>query len=233
VAENNVHGIKGEFRRLTTSEVGLMIRLARKQQGLKRAALAADVHISEKTLERAESGRGVSEESSRRIARALGFQEDAFVAELYIPTEDEVEQMQKNQEEEIKATYQPLPVVEIKGVRDVMPLFQCELFFIDGQNVAEKDQEIIASLQDSLRDWIDVYSDVTELERVRGAQSFIDEIHAFEALGYVVKSGADKRSWRGMTVSVAVLTAFKKPKNGTSTNIPAEVWLPKNISFEF
>ena len=164
MAENNVHGIKGEFRRLTASEVGLMIRLARKQQGLKRAALAADVHISEKTLERAESGLGVSEESSRRIARALGFQEDAFVAELYIPTEGEVEQMQRNQEEEIKATYRPLPVAEIKGVRDVMPLFQSELFFIDGQHVAEKDQEAIAGLQDSLRDWIDIYSDVTELE---------------------------------------------------------------------
>jgi len=58
-----------------------MIRSFRQEQGIKRAALAADANMSEKTLERAEGGQGISEDSCRRIARALGLQEDVFVGE--------------------------------------------------------------------------------------------------------------------------------------------------------
>jgi transcriptional regulator with XRE-family HTH domain len=72
MAESNVDGIRGEYRRLTSTEVGVMIRAFREGQGIKRAVLAADANMSEKTLERAEGGQGISEDSCRRIARALG-----------------------------------------------------------------------------------------------------------------------------------------------------------------
>jgi len=40
--------------------------------------------MSAKTIERAESGQGTSEASSRSIARALGLREDVFVAAPYV-----------------------------------------------------------------------------------------------------------------------------------------------------
>lgn len=56
--------MRGEHRRLTSTEVGLVIRMFREGHGIKRAVLAADAHISDKTLERAEAGHAISEENS-------------------------------------------------------------------------------------------------------------------------------------------------------------------------
>lgn len=232
MAENNVHGIKGEYRRLTAAEVGLMIRLARKQKGIKRAVLAAEAHMSEKTLERAESGRGISEESSRRIAQALGFQEDTFVAELYVPEPGEFERMQKKQLEELRATHVPQAVAEINGTRDLLRLFRCELFFTDDTHVAEEDLETFAGLKDSLWEGNAIHEELSELERLRVAQSFLDEIHSFQALGYIVKAGIGTRHWEGGEVSVAIMTAFvRNPQN--EVGVPSEVWLPKKMSVGF
>jgi hypothetical protein len=46
MAESNVDGIRGEYRRLTSAEVGVMIRAFREGQGIKRAVLAADANMS-------------------------------------------------------------------------------------------------------------------------------------------------------------------------------------------
>lgn len=231
MTDGNVQGIKGEYRRLTSAEVGVMIRMLRQSQGIKRAVLAADAHMSEKTLERAESGQGISEEYSCRIARALGLQESTFVAEQYIPAPDEAEQMLKKQDEKLRATHQPQTVAEINGIRDVLPLFRCALFFADDQNVMEADLEAFAGLQTDLWEWNAISGEISEVERVRGAQSFLDQIRSFESLGYVVKLGIGTRQWHGGEVSVAIMTAFRRPKGTTGT--PTEVWLPKKMSVGF
>ena len=46
----NAGGNRGEYRRLTSAEVGGMIRAFREARGIKRTVLAADANISEKTL---------------------------------------------------------------------------------------------------------------------------------------------------------------------------------------
>lgn len=232
MADSNVQGIKGEYRRLTTAEVGLMIRMFREGQSIKRAALAADANMSEKTLERAESGQGISEEYSRRIARALGLRADAFVAELYVPAPGEAEQMFKRQDEELRATHRPQAVAELSGIRDVLPLIRSHVLFADDQNVAESDLEDFASLKQSWWDWNAISGDISEPEFIRGAQSFLDEIRSFEAHGYVVKSGTGTRYHRdGGALAVAILVAFIKPKGAAGT--PNEVWLPKRMSMGF
>src|SRR5258705_173960 len=105
VEQFQLQGIRGEFRRFTSAEVGGVIRMFRQLQGLKRAVLAADANVSEKTIERAEAGEGISEVSCRRIARALGMKENAFTDALYIPTLEEVERIQKQNEEKIRQTH--------------------------------------------------------------------------------------------------------------------------------
>lgn len=232
MTDGNVQGIKGEYRRLTAAEVGLMIRMLREGQGIKRAALAADANMSEKTLERAESGQGISEEYSRRIARALGLRDDAFVAELYVPAPGEAEQMFRRQDEELRATHHPQAVAELKGIRDALALIRSHLFFADDQHVAESDLEDFASLKQSWWDLNAVSGDISEPELIRGAQSFLDEIRSFEARGYVVKSGTSTRYHADRSVvPVAILVAFRKPKS--TAGIPNEVWLPKKLSVGF
>ncbi len=105
-------------------EIGVMIRAFREGQGVKRAVLAAEANMSEKTLERAEGGQGISEDSCRRIARALGLQEDVFVGERYIPAPEEAMRMLEQKDKERRATHSPSAVAELTGVRDVLPLFR-------------------------------------------------------------------------------------------------------------
>jgi transcriptional regulator with XRE-family HTH domain len=228
----NVNGIRGEYRRLTSAEVGLMIRMIREAQGIKRAALAADANMSEKTLERAESGRGISEESCCRIARALGIREDTFVNELYVPGgPEEAERMLKERDDQLRATHQQHPVLELKGARDVLPLFRAHFFYADDQNVAEGDMVAFAGLKDSWWEWNMIASDISESELVQGAQGFLAEVRSFESLGYVVKAGTSERHYNGTAVPVAVLVAFKKPRGTTGT--ADAVWLPKQMRAGF
>jgi ribosome-binding protein aMBF1 (putative translation factor) len=60
----SVEGIRGEYRRLTSPEVGMMIRMSRQLRGIKRAVLAVEARVSEKTVERAEAGEGISADSA-------------------------------------------------------------------------------------------------------------------------------------------------------------------------
>jgi transcriptional regulator with XRE-family HTH domain len=232
MAESNVDGIRGEYRRLTSAEVGVMIRAFREGQGIKRAVLAADANMSEKTLERAEGGQGISEDSCRRIARALGLREDVFVGEQYIPAPDEAMRMLEQKDEERRATYSPAAVAELEGVRDVLPLFRALGLLADDQNVADQDLEAFADLKQSWWEWNSIASDLAQPELVKGAQSFMAEVRGFQARGYVLKSCVAQRFHKdGTAVALAVLVAFKKPKGSAGT--PDEVWLPKRIPMGF
>ena len=230
--ETTVDGLRGEYRRLTSMEIGVMIRAFREGQSIKRAVLAAEANMSEKTLERAEGGQGISEDSCRRIARALGLQEDVFVGERYIPAPEEAMRMLEQKDKERRATHSPSAVAELKGVRDVLPLFRACGFVADDQNVGDQDMEAFAGLKESWWEWNAIASDIGQPELVRGAQSFLAEIRSFEARGYVLKSCIAQRFHEdGMPVALAVLVAFRKPIGSTGT--PDEVWLPKKFSMGF
>jgi transcriptional regulator with XRE-family HTH domain len=230
--ESTVDGVRGEYRRLTSAEVGAMIRSFRQGQGIKRAALAADANMSEKTLERAEGGQGISEDSCRRIARALGLQEDVFVGEKYIPASEEAMRMLEQKDKERRATHSPSAVAEFEGLRDVLPLFRAYGLLADDQSVADQDMEAFANLKESWWEWNAIAPDIGQPELVKGAQSFLADIRGFEARGYVLKSCIAQRFHKdGMPVALAVLVAFRKSKGSAGT--PDEVWLPKKYSLGF
>ncbi|MFZ1907323.1 MAG: helix-turn-helix transcriptional regulator [Steroidobacteraceae bacterium] len=232
MTNSNVNGIRSEYRRLTSAETGVIIRMLREGHRIKRAALAADANISEKTLERAEAGQAIGEESCRRIARVLGLREDLFVIKQYIRAPEEAEQMLKQRCEELRSTHRPHSVSELKCIRDVLPLLRAHAFLADDQNVGEEHMAAFAELKQSWWDWNAISSDITEPELVNAAQSLLAEIRSFEARGYVLKSGVSERFHEDGTANpVALLVAFRKPKGLSST--PDEVWLPKKMHVGF
>jgi transcriptional regulator with XRE-family HTH domain len=85
----NVTGIRGEFRELTPKEIGDFVWSMRKLRETKRLVLAQEAGISEKSLERLESGVRVSDEVYRKVALAVGQKEDAFLGPRYISTQEE------------------------------------------------------------------------------------------------------------------------------------------------
>lgn len=228
----NVQGLRGEYRTLTAWEVGGLLRLMRASRGIKRAALAAEANVSEKTIERAEAGEGISQGSLQRIARALGIQENTFTEELFIPTPEEAERIQMQREEDVRKTHRPIPVHRVEGARDILPLFSCYGSFADSQLVSEEHLKEFASLRQALIDYGDIWSDISETERVESAAEMVKAIREFESRGYIVKCGvtSDYRI-RGESWPCSVIVAFKKPKGTVAT--PDEVWLPKEARIGF
>ena len=226
----SIEGLHGSYRRFTSAEVGLTIRLLRRMRGLKRTVLAAEAHVSEKTLERAEAGEGISEDSSRRIARALGMKETAFTEELFIPTLEEAARIQQKKDEDLRKTHRSVPVEPVRGPRDVLPLFENYGLFADDMNVADGHLKDFADLKQSLVDYGDISGDLTAPQRVEAAEDVVKDIREFEMLGYVIKVGT-ARDYRvhGEEWPCSVMAAFRKPTGMLVT--PDEVWLPKKARF--
>jgi hypothetical protein len=126
--------------------------------------------MSEKTLERAEGGHGISEDLCRRIARVLGLREDTFVGEQYIPAPDEAMRILEQKDEERRATHIPSAVAELNGVLDVLPLFRAFGLLADDQSVADQDMEAFADLKQSWWDWNSIVSDLAQPELVKDAR---------------------------------------------------------------
>jgi transcriptional regulator with XRE-family HTH domain len=236
---DNVQGLNGEYRRFTAGEVGALIRMYREQQGIKQAFLAADADVSLKTVERAESGEGISEESCRRIAKTLAMQPDSFTRELFIPSAEEVVRYLEREEAERKRTHSALTVKGLRSVRDVLSLFGNCAYLADDRCVEEQHLHAFAALKENFTDWADIGGDIPETERASAAEQLLTDIRAFEALGYVVKGGVVSKYLTGGPDGSAqskfpftFMVAFKKPKGSRDTT-PAEVWLPKKMPMSF
>lgn len=235
---DSVCGIQGEYRRFTPREVGLFIRDCREQMGLKRLAVAAEAGLTEKTLERAEAGKGVSEDSCRRIAIALGLKPDTFTGKMFVPnpvTQEEFEQNERRLKEEWERTHDAIAVLCLHEVRDVLPFFGTCGLVADNDCISDQHLEAFASLKQNFVDWSDVSGEVSEAARIAGARNVLEGVREFEALGYVVKGtvveryvigGRDPK--RPSKWPMSFIVAFKKPK-GTRDTTPAEVWLPKRL----
>ena len=232
-----VEGIRGQFRRFTPSEVGVIVRIWRETRGMKRAVLAHEAHVSDKTVERIEAGKAVAEGTFRRLARALGLKEELFVQPVYIPAPEEAVQMAKRQaeesrlqEEEFKKEHSSVPVKRIHDARDVMKLFGKCAFLCDDSQVAESDLELVAEFKDALTDWGDIADEISAAERLRAARSLFDQLPQIERLGYIAKGGVTNkyRLKDGSAWELAVITFFKQPR-GTKATTPDEVWLPKKM----
>jgi len=206
---DNIESLRGEYRRFTSAEVGGVIRMFRESQGIKRAVLATEANVSEKTIERAEGGEGISEDSCRRIARALGMKENAFTDELYIPSPEEAVRIQKQSAEDFQRTHRAVSVAPLNAPRDILPLFRCYALIPDEQCVADEHLHDFATLKQALVDYGDISGDLSATEQLEAAEEFVKLVREFEAFGYVVKCeiAADYRT-HGDSWPCSVLVAF-------------------------
>jgi transcriptional regulator with XRE-family HTH domain len=220
----NVYGIEGEFRQFTPSEVGLVIKVCRKSMGLKREVLAAFARVTDKTIQRAESGERVCEKSSQRIATALGLAQDTFTMHRFIPhlASPEVSQRHERQLNEAWAqTHLAVTVRELRDVRDVLPLLTTDAFWVDATNVADAHRQRFAALQQM----------VTEAND-QAAEVVLSRIQELEARGYVIKGTvieayiSDRPFQTPSKWQCSYVVAFQRSK-GVKDTTPVEGWLSK------
>lgn len=223
---DDVEGIRGEYRKPTPAEIGLMVRLFRERLGLKRASLAIDANVSEKTLERVESGTAVRDNTYKRIAEALGLNSAAFTTDAYIPTIEELAETAKREQDELRKTHNSVPVVRLTDPRQLLRLFQTHCVIADDHKVDAKDLDAIAALKENLRDWSDIASEIPETQRLEAARQLLDQAKAIENSGYEVRVGVtDRYSVGGSRMEMTVVAFLPN----TTAEMPSEVWLPKKM----
>lgn len=232
MTKSEFEGIRGKVRALTTQEIGVFVRTTRESFGMKRAALAQDVNVTEKTIERVELGVGVSEATYRRIALAFGLKEDAFLQPTFVPASPEdAREVLRRHEASVRRENTSVAVEHIDSVRPIIRLFGMCALICDDSRMANGHLEQVAALKENLQDWSDVSGDIPETERLRAARMLLEEIQQIENLGYVAKAGvSDKYCLDGGTrFSLGVLVFFEAPK-GPRDSTPETVWLPKRLS---
>jgi transcriptional regulator with XRE-family HTH domain len=231
--DDNIEGIRGEYRKPTPVEIGILVRALRDQRGIKRAALAADAHISEKSLERIEGGVGVRDETYRRIARALGFNGKAFITAAYIPTIEELAEQFRREQEEIRQTHNSVAVEALSDPRQLLHLFQSEAMIVDDHHVASKDLDAVAAFKDNLRDWSDIAADIPETARLDAARQLLADARTIERSGYEIRVGMTERyGMKGTRLKMGVVAFFATGPTAAQPS-PAEVWLPKKMPMGF
>jgi transcriptional regulator with XRE-family HTH domain len=91
-----------DYRSLTPHEIGNAVAMFRNMAGIKQLTLAMEARVTERTVQRIENGEKVSEESLRRIAKALPMDETSFIGPRRILGHGEAWEKTKKQLEELK-----------------------------------------------------------------------------------------------------------------------------------
>ena len=184
-----VSGVRGEFRRWTPAEIGKFVRQWRAANGVKRSSLAHDATVTEKTLERLESGEKISDQSLRKIASAIDWPADVFVGEKYIPTPDEAIATLTKVAEDFEQRYQEVPVSRLTDPRQFVAQFDSQGVLFQELGVALEHADDAASLKELLCDSNDIASELPATGQLEAARTLMDAVRTVETKGYVVKIG--------------------------------------------
>jgi transcriptional regulator with XRE-family HTH domain len=147
--------------------------------GLKREALALSARVTDKTIQRAETGERVCEKSSRRIARALGLPPDTFTKQRFMPRPMSPEEVQRRElvlNEAWEESHLPITVQELRDAQDVNPLFSTVCICVDGNNVSEGCRQKVSALEKAISE-----------ANGQATEDALARIRDLAACGYVIK----------------------------------------------
>jgi transcriptional regulator with XRE-family HTH domain len=219
----NVTGIRGEFRELTSKEIGDFVRSMRKLRETKRLVLADQAGISEKSLERLESGIRVSDEVYRKVALAVGQKEDAFLGPRYIATPEEalkkaIESLEKleSDHKKWKAENLLIDASPFTNEHDIRQILDCwGAMLVNYSEIEGEAVDMAAAFKQNLTDWCDIADEIGETGRLDACRSLLGEIREIERCGYVARFGTYKanfsiRSERTTVMPVGVVIFFAR-----------------------
>lgn len=167
-----------EFRRPTPEEIGRLVRAFRDALEMKQITLAHNAGISERQVQRVEAGESVADETLIRIAKAFGYENDAFTKPRDVMSD------------EAAAAYEGgLRVVDAKRLRserDCADLFDHHGFIPDTSRVLEDGLEPVAEFLDMLTDWANIIGDLSLREQLDAWRSLHRQVQVVSAVGYDV-----------------------------------------------
>ncbi len=165
---------KGEYRPFTAQQFGELVKAFRLENGWKQITLAYEAGITERTVQRIESGEQVSDDTRRQIAKAFRLPDDFFTKPGYMPTTEEAEAMLAEAAEKFtvvdaRPLHTPGDFEEILSVGHA--------FLIDGTALPDEMQQEVGTFKDAFHDWTWIFSDITHVDRLGACRSLLEDVH--------------------------------------------------------
>lgn len=179
-------------RMLTPEELGNVIREWREERRWSQEQLAAIAGVAPRTVQRVERGEGASVDTRRALAGAFSCADlDLLTKPLQIPSAEDLEAAQAD----FDRTFQTLPaakVVDGKALAHLAETHMCDesALCFDASMGAES---TFAALLDLFRDYRDLASDLSQLDKIdmwQSLQQYLDDLRALDVVLY----------WAGRTV---------------------------------
>jgi transcriptional regulator with XRE-family HTH domain len=159
--------------------LGFWIRMVRTAANLSQDALAAAAGVTERTVQRIEAGENISVQSRRSLARGLGyddpniFDDSAFIATVSGLVESlRAEAIRAEQDRypdhlkiEATATVSGADLANLIEAADAS-IFQCD------EGASDDTRIEAATLFDNLRDWGDLWSELSYSDKLKAQKSF-------------------------------------------------------------
>jgi transcriptional regulator with XRE-family HTH domain len=177
---------KGEYRNLTPQEIGTWVATFRKMMDWKQLTLALEAGVHERTVQRIERGEKVDDESLRKIAKALRLRDPGFLGPRYIPTQEELQAQAEKMHKE-------LTVIEARSLSTIK---DCEAVLGGDGNIVhdsampEGMADQVAALRDQMTDSGDIWSELSNTEKLEACRSFLAEVQKIEEQGFKIRYGA-------------------------------------------
>jgi transcriptional regulator with XRE-family HTH domain len=193
----------GTYRRLAPAEVAWMVKELRTHFGLKQLALAQDAGVTERTIERIEAGIAVSDDTLRKVAKALKLSENAFTQATYCPSDEEL----ATQVKKIRDEHTVTDLHDLSEARQLENLMGQHGHLIDGSALVDSLADSMAALQDTMQDWGDIFGEISAADKLAACRQVLALVREIEGQEYAARWGryttADK-------CSVGVLVFFRR-----------------------
>jgi transcriptional regulator with XRE-family HTH domain len=214
----------GTYGRPVPSDIAFMVKELRGYFGWKQFALACEAGVTERTIERIEAGVTVSDDTLRKVAKALKVREEAFTEARYCPSDEELMAELKR----IQAEHTVTELRDLSEACDLENVMGQHALLIDGSAVEHDLAEAVASLRDQIQDWGNIFEDIHHVERFTACRDLLASIREIEERGYTARWG---RYTTDDKFTVGVLVFFKSSALGSAEHFRRAIvprWLMRN-----
>jgi transcriptional regulator with XRE-family HTH domain len=218
-------------RLLTPSEVGQLVRVARKSRRWLQEALTAEASVTHRTVQRIEAGEPSDLQTRRGVARALSVPEAWLTEPQVWLTHEELTEEHRRMRKDASRTHHLLPAQRVDGHALVGLLAHYQAFAdgeAEGLEMSRNTRANWAAFLDLVWDGLDGIEDLTITNRLDVADSYDEMLASLRADGLSVVAATWRGTWHfvggsnGMVVTALYLSACHLDAEPAELAVPRE-----------